>query len=120
MRKGLGDFYLTNGGRATAGEFVRFTPDLAAGRYEVSFSPECPFRRDSQLNVRVRHRAGDTVVRVKPAASRVIGAFDFAEGADGFVELLGEGSAGLVVADAVTFRRLAASGPRANPKPPAE
>ena len=120
MRKGLGDFYLTNGGRATAGEFVRFTPDLAAGRYEVSFSPECPFRRDSQLNVRVRRRAGDTVVRVKPAASRVIGAFDFAEGADGFVELLGEGSAGLVVADAVTFRRLAASGPRANPKPPAE
>ena len=108
-KKGFKGFYLTNGGRAVAGEVARFTPDLAAGRYEVSFSDKTPFRRGTQFDVRVRHRDGDSVVRMHPSRTRVIGTFEFAEGADGFVELLAEGSKGLVIADAIVFRP---SGPR--------
>ncbi|MCP4644014.1 MAG: hypothetical protein GY851_26465, partial [bacterium] len=35
-RRGYGGFYLTNGSRAAADEFARFTPDLHAGEYDVS------------------------------------------------------------------------------------
>ena len=47
---------------------------------------------------------------VSRVESRRIGTFDFAEGADGFVEILSEGSTGLVVADAVVFQRISARG----------
>ena len=105
-RKGHAGFYLTNGGRPAAGEVARFTPDLAAGRYRVAFSPDAPFRPRTQFAVRVRHKGGDTTVRVQPSQSRVIGTFEFHEGADGFVELLAGGSKGLVIADAIVFERL--------------
>jgi len=104
-RRGHNGLYLTNGGRARDGEFARFTPDLAAGRYEVSFHEDTPFGKDARFDVRVRHAGGEQTVRVQPARSGVIGTFDFAEGTDGFVELLAGGSTGLVVADAVVFRR---------------
>lgn len=106
-RRGHAGFYLTNGGRAAAGEYARFTPDLAAGSYQVSFSEATPFvvAADSEFNVRVRHAGGQTMVRVRPANSRQIGRFDFAAGSDGFVEIQAAESRGLVLADAVTFRR---------------
>ena len=102
-RRGHGSLYLTNGGRPAAGAVARFTPDLAAGRYRVSLHGETPFRRDTQFDVRVRHRDGATVVRMQPGRSREIGVFAFEEGADGFVEIRAEGSRGLVIADAVVF-----------------
>jgi len=105
-KRGYGGFYLTSGGRAIPGESARFTPDLEAGRYEVSLSDRTPFAAGAEFDVRVRHAGGDRRVRVRPEASRLIGRFDFQEGTDGFVEILAGGSRGLVVADAVVFRRL--------------
>ena len=99
--------YLTNGGRSAAGEFVRFTPDLRSGRFEVALADKTPFRLGTEFDVRVRHRDGDSTVRVVPANSRTIGKFDFDEATDGFIEILAEGSQGLVIADAVHFRRVA-------------
>ena len=104
-RRGYAGFYLTNGGRSMAGEYVRFTPDLRAGRYDVALSEETPFAADVEVGVRVRHRCGKELVRVCPSRSRAIGTFDFDEGTDGFVEILAQESRGLVVADAVVFRR---------------
>jgi len=105
-RRGHGDFYLTNGSKSAADEFVRFTPDLQTGRYEVALADETPFRPGTEFDIRVRHRDRDSTVRVVPAKSRTIGTFDFDEGADGFVEILAEGSKGLVIADAVHFHRV--------------
>ncbi len=104
-RRGYGGFYLTNGGRAREGEFVRFTPDLKAGRYKVSFPEETPFSDDSEFNIRVRNHNGEKILRVRPALSRTIGTFDFSEGTDGFVEIVAGDSKGLVIADALRFRR---------------
>ena len=105
-KRGHGSFYLTNGGKPADGEFVRFTPDPLSGRYEVALADETPFRPGTEFDVRVRHREGDSIVKVAPAQSRIIGTFDFDEGADGFVEIITEGSKGLVIADAVHFRRV--------------
>lgn len=105
-RRGCAGFYLTNGSRPAAGEFARFTPDLQAGEYDVSLSDETPFSSGVEFDVRVRHADGDQKVRVRPEEGRTIGTFTFDEGADGFVEILAEGSKGLVIADAVIFRRL--------------
>ena len=89
------------------GELARFTPDLAAGTYEVVLSEATPFGEDSTFDVRVRHREGETTVRVRPGKSRRIGVFEFDEGTDGFVEIPADGSSGLVIADAVVFRPVA-------------
>ncbi len=102
-RRGHGGFYLTNGSRPAVGQSARFTPDLRAGRYRVSFSEQTPFATGVQFDVRVRHAGGEQTVTVRPAESREIGTWQFDEGADGFVEMLAEGSQGLVIADAVTF-----------------
>lgn len=102
--RGYRGFYLTNGARATAGEFARFTPDLGAGRYDVLLSEQTPFSTGVEFDVRVRCASGEELVRVRPDRSRRVGTFQFDEGTDGFVEIHAGGSKGLVVADAVTFR----------------
>jgi hypothetical protein len=104
-RRGYNGFYLTNGGRDMEGQFVRFTPDLQAGRYKVSFAQETPFTSGAAFKVRVRHRHGEQIVNVRPADSRMIGLFDFDWGMDGFVEIHTEDSEGLVIADAICFQR---------------
>jgi hypothetical protein len=103
-RRGYRGFYLTNGGVAAAGEFVRFTPDLRRGRYLVAFHEATPFGPDAKFQVRVRYSSGVDVITVQPSRSRHIGEFEFEEGTDGLVEILAEDSTGLVVADAVVFR----------------
>lgn len=104
-KRGCNGFYLTNGGRAVDGQFVRFTPDLQPGRYKVSFSDSTPFNTDTAFKVRVRHRHGEQIVNVQPTDSRTIGIFDFDWGTDGFVEIHTEDSEGLVIADAIRFQR---------------
>jgi len=101
--KGYKNFYLTNGARPDPGRFARFTPLLAAGKYEVSFHEKTPFRPETEFDVLVRSADGDKTVRVNPAKSRKIGTFTFHEGRDGFVQFQTENSKGLVIADAVKF-----------------
>ena len=111
---GHGERYLTNGGRPDKGQFCRFTPDLAAGTYEVSLAEETPFeqiasfRREAspQFDVAVRHALGDTGLRVEPLKSRSIGTFPFNEGTDGYVQVFAANSVGQVLIDAVRFRRI--------------
>jgi len=103
--RGCGGFYRTNGGRDVAGEFARFTPDLKAGRYEVRLNNQTPYKAGTSFALRVRHAAGENLVRVQPETSRAIGTFDFAEGTSGFVEILAADSRGIVIADAIDFRR---------------
>ncbi|MFC1715265.1 PKD domain-containing protein [Candidatus Poribacteria bacterium] len=105
-RDGYRDFYLTNGARAKKDEYFRFTPDLEAGEYRVSFVPETPFPEDSGFWVRVHHADSDSLVWVEPAKSRTIGEFTFDEGTDGFIQVSAEGSKGEVLADAARFERL--------------
>lgn len=106
LPKGYNGFSLMNGGRPRAGEFVRFTPDLEACRYEVKFAKDTPFDDGARFAVRVRHADGEDTVWVEPAKSRRIGTYDFEDGTDGFVEILAEGSTGQVIADAIVFERV--------------
>lgn len=120
-----GEYYMTNGGRAVHGEFARFTPDLREGAYEISFAEETPFEPErramshkgpfpvnptlnpgSRFMVRIHSRGEDEQVWVEPAKTRTIGAFEFDEGMDGFVDVLAEGSSGQVLLDALVFRRV--------------
>jgi len=110
-KRGHGGTYLVNGGRSDEDAVVRFTPDLAAGTYAVSFPETTPFRpwdgapEDLRFAVRVHHRGGTDVVWIEPLKSRSIGTFDFAEGTDGYVEILARDSRGQVIADAVRFAK---------------
>jgi PKD repeat protein len=110
--EGYRDTYLTNAGRAAEGEIVRFTPDVAAGEYEVSFHEATPFRPSEQVEpeirftVRVRHKGGVDVIQAEPLESSAIGTFELEEGSDGYVEIHAGGSRGIVVADAIVFRRV--------------
>jgi hypothetical protein len=105
QRKGHRKRYLTNGQVADEDAIVRFTPDLAAGRYEVGFHPDTPFV-DATLPVRVRHADGVEVIRFSPGhvENHSLGVFRFTEGAAGYVEVSAADAKGLVVADAVVFR----------------
>jgi hypothetical protein len=107
-QRGYGRRYLTSGGRAAAGEFVRFTPTLAAGKYEVLLHDETPTPGKSQFPVRVRHAGGVKEFMFSPqqAASRSLGVYEFAAGDHGYVEFHAGDSTGLVVADALVFRRV--------------
>lgn len=104
---GYDGFYLVNGKRPREGEYARFTPDLAAGTYRLRLHQATPFDDDSRFQVRVRHAGGDDWRWITPAESRVIGSYDFAEGADGFVEIHAGGATGQVAVDAVVFERIA-------------
>lgn len=105
-QKGCKGRYLTNGGREDGNAIVRYTPDLSAGQYKVSFHPETPVIESSFL-VRIRHASGEQTVRFAPHCSetRSLGTFEFSEGTDGFLEILARDSEGLVVVDAVVFQK---------------
>ena len=119
---GYNYFCLVNGKRAVPGEFARFTPDLRAGRYQVFFPEIVSSWQDEHVRfaVRVKHRNGTDTIWMEPKKSgvisiwdhmipnptKVIGAFEFNEGTDGYVEILAEGSTGQVPVDAVIFKKL--------------
>jgi hypothetical protein len=123
--KGYRDLYLTNGGRASKGEFARFRPDLAEGTYQLFFAEETPFspqRRatngekknsvDASMNpaprfkVRVHSKNGEKEVWVNPMESLFIGEFSFSEGMDGYVDILSDDSVGQVLVDVIAFKKL--------------
>lgn len=106
--RGYRDRYLTNGARPTEGEFVRFTPDLAAGRYEVFMHNETPLVGDARFPVRVRHASGEKTFEFTPhqSKSRSLGVYDFNAGTGGYVEFHAADSEGAVIADALIFRKV--------------
>lgn len=108
-RRGFGQRYLTNGRRASGGDFVRFTPHLAAGKYEVLLYEQTPLPGKSQFPVRVRHAGGVRTFTYSPQQSRSLGTYEFAAGNYGFVEFHAQDSTGLIVADAMLFRRTASN-----------
>lgn len=109
--RGHAGTYLASGDGTVPGAVVRFTPDLAAGSYAVSLHESTPFQpwkgapEDVRFAVRVCHRRGTDTVWVEPLKDRSIGTFEFAEGKDGYVEIVAQGARGIVVVDAVRFDR---------------
>lgn len=119
---GYNRFCLINGNRAAPAEFARFTPDLSAGKYQVFFPEIVSSWQDEvpRFAVRVKHKNGTDIVWMEPKKSdtvgmwdhripspaKTIGTFEFNEGADGYVEILAEGSKGQVPADAVVFKKI--------------
>ena len=96
--------------------YARFRPRLVAGRYAVTFADATPFdlgrsvgREPLRLPVRVRHAHGEAKIMVTPTEDRTIGTFEFPEGIVGYVQVETEGARGLVLADAVRFRRIVAA-----------
>lgn len=102
---GYGPGYLVHAPNGQTGARARFSPDLAAGRYEVALSHKTPFPKDARLPVRVVHRGGESRCVVEPARNRTIGTFFFEEDGAAFVELQTESAGGPVFADAVVFRK---------------
>lgn len=104
--RGYRQRYLTNGARPMAGEFVRFTPDLRPGRYEVLLHRETPPPEDARIPVRVRHASGEKKFEFIPhnSQSRSLGVYDFSAGTKDYVEFHAKDSLGSVVADALVFR----------------
>lgn len=103
---GHGSRAFFNGYRARKGEFVRYTPYLWGGLYEVLIGPSAPVEKGSRFLARVRHARGTSTVPVEPAKSRRIGKFVFSCGSTGWVDILAEGSKGQVAADCLYFIRL--------------
>lgn len=98
--------YLTNGGRVDPNSIVRFTPDLAAGKYEVRLHPESP-RSSVTMPFRIRHANGEETVRLSASDTALsLGTYTFTEGVGNFVELRAVDAPGLLIADAVVFRRV--------------
>lgn len=102
---GLGCLQLTNGSQVDATAIARWTPDLAAGTYDVVLSGQTDLAATAATwNFTVRHAGGTSAVAVSPGSGRTIGRFTFAEGGDGWVQLSGDRAG--VVADAVLFRKV--------------
>ena len=107
-QKGYRDFYRTNGGRTDPTEFVRFTPNLRPGKYEVSFLEQTPFGLypGTRFRVVVKHRHGTETLWVEPDRTRRLGEFEFDAGTAGYVQLYAAEATGHVLADAVRFKPL--------------
>jgi len=109
--KGYGNFYLLSGKRSGPDAFARFTPDVQAGSYRVSFSDATPFAHKpaqhqcGRVRLRVKSADGEKWLFCEPAKSRQIGRFQFNEGTEGFVEIHTAGSTGQVLADAIDFEK---------------
>ncbi len=103
-KRGYRGFYLTNGRRPKDGEFVRFTPDLKEGKYEIYLSEDSPFSSPSLIPLRVHSADGDDYLYVDPSKSLFVGEYRFNEGCDGFVEIHAKDSKGQIIADALIFR----------------
>jgi PKD repeat protein len=95
------------------GEFIRYRPELEGGTYQVELmSPayQRPVITDKikGFYVRIKHTGGREKIRVKPQQSDKIslGTYEFKKGKKGHVEIISDGSEGLIVADAVKFVKI--------------
>jgi hypothetical protein len=105
--KGFGGSWATSGPRPGSRQFARFTPDLAAGRYDVWLHEATPMPPGQQVFVVVHDTLGDHR-RVVRAEQRYVGQYVFPEGSNGHVDVFGpnDRSSPTITADAVVFRRV--------------
>lgn len=99
------------GASAATHEFVRFRPLLEAGNYRVSlhgpaYTESTLMDRVGDFSVRIKHRDGQSLVRIDPSQSQEIGSFAFATGREHFVEVISDHASGLIVVDALHFEKL--------------
>ena len=95
--------YDVNGGRAEAGQFVRYRPSLRAGRWCVSATYSACHQPGTAYWVTVRAKDGVHRVRFEPLKSRTIGSFDFAEGDGGYVQIEADDSVGQIAVGTLKF-----------------
>ena len=101
-----GDYCISGGSRK--GEFIRYTPNLKEGSYEVSLygkvydNPKV-MEDAGSFDVIVHHAGGMDKIRVNPAKSLDLGTYDFTDGRNGYVEIVSDEADGMIVADAVKF-----------------
>jgi PKD repeat protein len=103
-----GNYCISGGNRK--GEFIRYTPNLEEGSYEVSlygkaYENQKLMSKTGSFEVTVHHAGGIDRIRVNPTVSLSLGEYQFTEGRDGYVEIHSGSSEGLVVADAVKFEK---------------
>ena len=94
-----------------SGEYVRYVPNLVEGTYSVklfgeAFENEMLLSKTKGFYVNVRHNGSVEKVWIEPAKSLQIGVFNFSKGKQGYVEIISDGSKGLIIADAVKFEKL--------------
>jgi hypothetical protein len=106
----VGEGYLHDGGKANNNSSIRFTPKLPeAGAYTVRlyFSPNP--NRATNVPVVIHSLGGDRLILVdqrrpsKAGEPMVLGAYSFAKGEGGWVEMSNVATDGHVIADAVQF-----------------
>jgi len=110
-------WYVTSGARAEKGQFVRFAPNLVAGRWKVEETLAATHQPGSEYNVIVKDAQGLHRIRFSPLKNRTIGTFDFAEG-EGYVQIEAEDSVGPIYVASLKFTPVeAASGAKPGMKP---
>jgi len=92
------------------GEFIRYIPNLAEGLYDVSlfgtaYQNTELAKKMGSFYVIVKHLNGTNKIKVEPQKSLYIGQFEFANGREGYVEIISDGAVGLILADAIKFQK---------------
>ena len=95
--------YDVNGGRAEAGQFVRYRPMLRAGRWRISSTYSACHQPGTAYWVTVKAKDGIHRVRVEPLKKRTIGVFDFEEGEGGYVQIEAADSVGQIAIGTLKF-----------------
>ncbi len=108
--KGYNGTYMLNKDNQN-GEYVRYIPNLIGGTYSVklfgeAFENEMLLSKTKGFYVNVRHNGSVEKVWIEPAKSLQIGVFNFSKGKQGYVEIISDGSKGLIIADAVKFEKI--------------
>lgn len=107
----VGDVYRHDGDAEKGEQSARYTPALAvSGSYRVAISYNASANRATNVPVTIHHAKGETKVlvnqRLKPNGEgffHVVGVFEFAVGAEGWVEISNSGTDGHVIIDAVQW-----------------
>ncbi len=92
------------------GEYVRYIPNLEEGRYVVklkspAYEQKSILSKVGGFNVIVKHKNGINKIWVEPNKSLTIGEFEFINGKENYVEIISDGSIGLIVVDALDFQK---------------
>ena len=106
----VGEGYRHDGNAEKGAMSARFSPALSAGKYQVAISYSANGNRATNVPVTIHHAKGETKVLVNQklapkgeAPFHIVGAFEFAAGKDGWVEIGNAGTDGHVIVDAAQW-----------------